>query len=186
MERQVARVAADPQPHPDAKRPGGWHGLAYYRLHGSPQMYYSSHCDEDFTRIARELRKREAEGTRTWCIFDNTAEFAATANVLAPQPSPNDEAGVTGRLFLPRAKPFTAPALFAQVPPAQSSAAGPRCHVAGTAAWYPHRFALGPDLCRAGDCGLRDEGIANVLSFRSTAFTPLPCVTAIGTVTTRR
>ncbi len=83
IERQVARVAADPQPHPDAKQPGGWHGLAYYRLYGSPQMYYSSHCDEDITRIARELRRRETEGTRTWCIFDNTAEFAATANVLA-------------------------------------------------------------------------------------------------------
>jgi uncharacterized protein YecE (DUF72 family) len=46
-------------------------------------MYYSSYSDEDITRIAGELRKREMEGTRTWCIFDNTAEFAATANALA-------------------------------------------------------------------------------------------------------
>jgi uncharacterized protein YecE (DUF72 family) len=82
IERQVARVAADPQPHPDAKQPGGWRGLAYYRLHGSPKMYYSSYSDEDITQIAGELRKRETEGTRTWCIFDNTAEFAATANAL--------------------------------------------------------------------------------------------------------
>jgi len=80
-ERQVARVAADPQPHPDARKPGGWRGLAYYRLHGSPKMYYSSYSDEDITQ--RGLRKHEAEGTRTWCIFDNTAEFAATANALA-------------------------------------------------------------------------------------------------------
>jgi uncharacterized protein YecE (DUF72 family) len=83
IERQVARVAADPQPHPDARKPGGWRGLAYYRLHGSPKMYYSSYSDEDITQIAGELRKREAEDTRTWCIFDNTAEFAATANALA-------------------------------------------------------------------------------------------------------
>lgn len=82
-ERQVARVAADPQPHPDARKPDGRRGLAYYRLHGSPKMYYSSYSDEDITQIAGELRKREAEGTRTWCIFDNTAEFAATANALA-------------------------------------------------------------------------------------------------------
>ena len=46
-------------------------------------MYYSFYSDEDLTQIAGELRKREAEGTRTWCIFDNTAEFAATANALA-------------------------------------------------------------------------------------------------------
>nr|WP_308494365.1 DUF72 domain-containing protein [Microvirga aerophila] len=81
--RQVARVAADPQPHPDAKQPGGWCGLAYYRLHGSPKMYYSSYSDEAITQIAGELKGLQAKGTRTWCIFDNTAEFAATANALA-------------------------------------------------------------------------------------------------------
>ena len=46
-------------------------------------MYYSSYSDEDLTQIAGELRRSETEGTRTWCIFDNTAEFAATANALA-------------------------------------------------------------------------------------------------------
>jgi uncharacterized protein YecE (DUF72 family) len=82
-ERQVVRVAADPQPHPDARKPGGWRGLAYYRLHGSPKMYYSSYSDEDITEIAGELRRSETEGTQTWCIFDNTAEFAATGSALA-------------------------------------------------------------------------------------------------------
>jgi uncharacterized protein YecE (DUF72 family) len=80
---RVARVAADPQPHPDARRPGGWRGLAYYRLHGSPKMYYSSYSDEELTQTAGELKRLEAQGIRTWCIFDNTAEFAATANALA-------------------------------------------------------------------------------------------------------
>jgi uncharacterized protein YecE (DUF72 family) len=83
IERQAARATADPQPHPDAKQPGGWRGLAYYRLHGSPKMYYSSYSDEDITQIAGDLRRRKAEGARTWCIFDNMAEFAATANALA-------------------------------------------------------------------------------------------------------
>lgn len=82
-ERRVARVAADPQPHPDAKQPGGWRGLAYYRLHGSPKMYYSSYSDAELTDVVGELKGFEAQGKRTWCIFDNTGEFAATANALA-------------------------------------------------------------------------------------------------------
>jgi uncharacterized protein YecE (DUF72 family) len=82
-DRRVARVAADPQPHPDARKHGGWRGLAYDRLHGSPKMYYSSYSDEELTRTAKELKGLEAQGISTWCIFDNTAEFAATANALA-------------------------------------------------------------------------------------------------------
>ena len=82
-DRQVARVAADPQPHPDARKPGGWRGLAYYRLHGSSKMYYSSYSDEELTQTSGELKGLEAQGISTWCIFDNSAEFAATANALA-------------------------------------------------------------------------------------------------------
>lgn len=33
----VARVTADPARHPDASVPGGWRGLSYFRLHGSPE-----------------------------------------------------------------------------------------------------------------------------------------------------
>lgn len=33
---RVARVAADPAVVPLAAEPGGWRGLAYHRLHGSP------------------------------------------------------------------------------------------------------------------------------------------------------
>ena len=39
---RVARVAADPAKVPAAAEPGGWRGLAYYRLHGSPAVYRSS------------------------------------------------------------------------------------------------------------------------------------------------
>src|SRR5687768_11803231 len=42
-DHQVARVAADPARVPEAAEPGGWDGLVYYRLHGSPRMYYSSY-----------------------------------------------------------------------------------------------------------------------------------------------
>lgn len=40
---KVARVAADPARVPAAAVPGGWRGMSYYRLHGSPKMYYSSY-----------------------------------------------------------------------------------------------------------------------------------------------
>lgn len=42
-DRQIARVAADPAPATGAGKPGGWDGLAYYRWHGSPQIYYSDY-----------------------------------------------------------------------------------------------------------------------------------------------
>lgn len=43
---EVARVAAEPARVPRAAEPGGWLGLAYYRLHGSPQMYHSAYGPE--------------------------------------------------------------------------------------------------------------------------------------------
>lgn len=35
---RIARVAADPAPVQGADEPGGWRGLSYYRLHGSPRI----------------------------------------------------------------------------------------------------------------------------------------------------
>jgi uncharacterized protein YecE (DUF72 family) len=78
---RVARVAADPAAVSEAGRPGGWGGLAYYRLHGSPRRYYSAYSDEDVQRYAADL---QAAGAPTrWCIFDNTAGAAATSNAEA-------------------------------------------------------------------------------------------------------
>src|SRR6202000_1017142 len=37
----AARVAADPALVGEAGKPGGWDGIAYYRWHGSPRIYYS-------------------------------------------------------------------------------------------------------------------------------------------------
>jgi uncharacterized protein YecE (DUF72 family) len=42
-DREVARVAADPAVVPQAAEPGGWGGLVYYRLHGSPKVYHSAY-----------------------------------------------------------------------------------------------------------------------------------------------
>lgn len=79
---RISRVAADPAPAAGAGEPGGWRGLTYYRLHGSPRIYYSPYELEMITGMARRLADDAAAGVETWCIFDNTAAFAATANAL--------------------------------------------------------------------------------------------------------
>lgn len=78
---EVARVAADPALVPAAAEPGGWSGLAYYRLHGSPRMYYSSYTADVLDALARKLLKA-SRAAPVWCIFDNTAAGAATGNAL--------------------------------------------------------------------------------------------------------
>ncbi len=78
---QVARAAVDPAITPEAAHPGGWGSLGYYRLHGSPRIYYSSYDEGYLDRLAKEL-VASARARPTWCIFDNTALGAATANAL--------------------------------------------------------------------------------------------------------
>jgi uncharacterized protein YecE (DUF72 family) len=79
---RVARAAADPAIHPLAALPGSWPGLIYYRLHGSPVMYSSAYASETLDRIAMRLVEAAGGGAEAWCIFDNTAEGAATENAL--------------------------------------------------------------------------------------------------------
>ncbi len=76
---EVARVAADPAVVPEAAVPGGWNGFAYYRLHGSPRIYYSSYDEHTLRAVADRLR---AAPRPVWCIFDNTAMGAGAANAL--------------------------------------------------------------------------------------------------------
>jgi uncharacterized protein YecE (DUF72 family) len=79
----VARAAADPARHPDAMVPGGWPGLAYWRLHGSPHMYYSAYGADQLSALAAAIDAEPA--ANRWCVFDNTASGAAAANALALQ-----------------------------------------------------------------------------------------------------
>ena len=76
----VARVAADPACHPSAATPGGWLGLTYWRLHGSPRMYYSAYEVAQLEALSQSLRS-EGSG-EVWCFFDNTTSGAAAANAL--------------------------------------------------------------------------------------------------------
>jgi uncharacterized protein YecE (DUF72 family) len=81
-ELRIARVAADPAPVSGADKPSGWRGLSYYRLHGSPRIYYSAYTPEYFAAIAERIASDAAAAVETWCIFDNTAAFAATGDAL--------------------------------------------------------------------------------------------------------
>ena len=80
-EYRVARVAADPAVVEGASQPGGWGGLVYYRLHGSPRVYYSPYDDEYLETLSKRL-SAATESADMWCVFDNTAEGAATVNAL--------------------------------------------------------------------------------------------------------
>jgi uncharacterized protein YecE (DUF72 family) len=77
---RAARIGADPPPADGAEAPGGWPGLVYYRLHGSPAKYRSSYDDGRLETIAGQIAA--AGETPTWCIFDNTASSAAAVDAL--------------------------------------------------------------------------------------------------------
>ena len=79
---RVARVAADPARVPAAAEPGGWDGLGYWRLHGSPATYRTSYRDGRLAPLAAVLAA-SAAARPTWCIFDNTASQAAAADARA-------------------------------------------------------------------------------------------------------
>ncbi len=81
---RVARVAADPGVIPSATEPGGWNGLFYFRLHGSPRKYYSAY-GFDFLRSLATRMANLSRVPQVWCIFDNTAAGAAVGNALELQ-----------------------------------------------------------------------------------------------------
>jgi uncharacterized protein YecE (DUF72 family) len=78
-EFSLARAAADPaHAGPEASQPGGDLRLAYFRLHGSPKMYYSAYDDAFLERIAAQIRGC----AEAWVIFDNTANGHAFGNAV--------------------------------------------------------------------------------------------------------
>jgi uncharacterized protein YecE (DUF72 family) len=79
-DRKIARVAADPALHPGAGTPGGWRGLAYYRLHGAPRVYFSAYDRATLADLEEKLARQPTD--TAWCVFDNTASGAAAADAL--------------------------------------------------------------------------------------------------------
>ena len=80
IDHDVSRVAADPALAPSAEIPGGSSRIRYYRLHGSPRVYYSQYSDEYLTNLAATINAGQKQRGETWCIFDNTAMGWATEN----------------------------------------------------------------------------------------------------------
>ena len=78
---EVARVGADPAVVPAAAKPGGWNGLTYRRLHGSPAMYATAYDDGRLEPMAERIAQ-ETKAAQAWWIFDNTQFGAATTDAL--------------------------------------------------------------------------------------------------------
>ena len=76
---RIARVAADPAPHPGAATPGGDSALRYRRWHGSPRTYYSAYDDTTLQDLARRVASERAAAGH-YVIFDNTAHGHAVPN----------------------------------------------------------------------------------------------------------
>jgi len=87
----ISRVAADPAKFPSANQPSGDLHFSYFRWHGSPRRYYSSYTEKQLSTLAAEVRSLSSDSA--WCIFDNTAEYAAWDNALRFQLLAADEPG---------------------------------------------------------------------------------------------
>jgi len=82
QEFEVARAMADPAAGSSlASEPGGWWGLRYLRLHGSPRKYWSEYTDE-FLRGLAERMVAGGDAAETWVIFDNTAGSHALSDAM--------------------------------------------------------------------------------------------------------
>lgn len=92
-DRRVARVAADPVLVPEGEKPGGWLGLHYRRLHGSPRVYYSPYEVDYLAELAATLKVEYVNGICSWCIFDNTASGAAISNAMALRQAAHNTGG---------------------------------------------------------------------------------------------
>ena len=82
-EFKVARAMADPAAgSPAAAEPGGWSGLQYFRLHGSPRKYWSAYEPAYLEALAHRIAGTPASA-QSRVVFDNTAQNQAFGNALA-------------------------------------------------------------------------------------------------------
>ena len=78
---RLTRVIADPPRASEFALSASDGGPIYYRLHGSPRVYYSSYSQEWLHNLATRVCAQNR--VDVWCIFDNTASGAAFENALA-------------------------------------------------------------------------------------------------------
>lgn len=77
----IDRVYADPQ-LAELRDVVKLDGFAYFRLHGTPRIYYSAYSADQIAKYAQMLA---AASNGSWCIFDNTASGAAISDALELQ-----------------------------------------------------------------------------------------------------
>lgn len=77
----IIRVVADPVPSGCEWAAPSPPRFAYFRLHGSPRMYYSAYSLDHLRGVAAAARAE----TQAWCIFDNTAAGAAWSDATVLQ-----------------------------------------------------------------------------------------------------
>lgn len=82
MTCQISQAVADPSRLSTDFSPVGAREVQYWRLHGSPRIYYSAYDRPFLEKLASQLQISAVEGATTWCIFDNTASGAALRNAL--------------------------------------------------------------------------------------------------------
>jgi uncharacterized protein YecE (DUF72 family) len=70
---RIGRVAADPARLPAAAEAGGHGPVAYWRLHGSPRIYYDAYGADRLTPWAGAMDAARRAGREVWAILDNTA-----------------------------------------------------------------------------------------------------------------
>jgi uncharacterized protein YecE (DUF72 family) len=83
IRQRIAQAVVDPSRISTDSAPGGWTGLRYWRLHGSPRIYHDAYAQACLARLAGQLQVAAEEGAEVWCIFDNTASGAALGDALA-------------------------------------------------------------------------------------------------------
>jgi uncharacterized protein YecE (DUF72 family) len=79
----VSRVGADPAPLGEAQaHPAGAARWRYWRMHGSPRMYYSDYGDAALDALDAQLRGLKGE---RWVLFDNTAHGHSISDAVRLQ-----------------------------------------------------------------------------------------------------
>lgn len=81
----VSRVAADPARVPAAGVTAGGGPTRYWRLHGSPRVYYDAYDDASLAAWAGQIRAEARAGHECMVIFDNTAGGHAVRDALRLQ-----------------------------------------------------------------------------------------------------
>jgi uncharacterized protein YecE (DUF72 family) len=78
----VGRVAADPARVPGAAAVGGAGAVAYWRLHGSPRIYYDAYGPDGLAPWSTDMRAAAQAGREVWAVLDNTGLGHAIADAM--------------------------------------------------------------------------------------------------------